>query len=122
MASFAHTQTALVVDRVPYFKSGTITSGATTTIAFDNLTDGFQVWCTSGSGALVIGVSTAGLSGDAYISLAANNTTFMINAKVKQLVLNASGADMGYQVLAILNREQAASYPDLTTANGFSGV
>ena len=88
MASYADTQTKLVVNRVPYFKTGTIVDGATATIAFDNL----------------------------------NNSTRPMEAQVKQLVLKAVGADMTYQILAVLNRSQASTYPDLTTANGFEGV
>ncbi len=122
MASYADPQTKLVVNRVPYFKTGTITDGSTATIAFDNLTDQFQVWCTNGGGALRVGVTTTGVGASSYISLAVNNSTQPMEAQVKQLVLKAVGADMSYQILAVLNRSQASTYPDLTTANGFEGV
>ena len=122
MASFTDSQTALVVNRVPYFKTGTITDGATATIAFDNLTEEVQIWCVLGGGALRVGVSASGVGGSSYISLAVNNSTQPMHMQVKQLVLKAVGADMSYQMIAVLNRSASATYPDLTTANGFAGV
>tara|TARA_R110000824_G_scaffold167861_3_gene344909 strand:+ start:84 stop:419 length:336 start_codon:yes stop_codon:yes gene_type:complete len=111
-----------VVNRVPYFKTGTVTDGATATVAFDNLTDEIQIWCVGGAGALQIGVTTAGFSAGSYISLALNNSTQPIGMQIKQVVFKAVGADMSYQILAVLNRSASATYPDLTTANGFEGV
>lgn len=122
MASYADTQTKLVVNRVPYFKTGTIVDGATATIAFDNLTEQFQIWCIAGAGALRVGVTTAGIDASSYISLANSNSTQPMEAQVKQIVLKAVGANMSYQILAVLNRSQSSTYPDLTTANGFEGV
>ena len=122
MASYADTQTKLVVNSVPYFKTGTILDGATATIAFDNLTEQFQIWCIAGAGGLRVGVTTAGVGASSYITLALNNSTQPMEAQVKQLVLKAVGADMSYQILAVLNRSQSSTYPDLTTANGFEGV
>ena len=122
MASFADTQNALVVNRVPYFKTGTVTDGATATVAFDNLTDEIQIWCIGGAGALQIGVTTTGFAAGSYISLALNNSTQPIGMQIKQVVFKAVGADMSYQILAVLNRSASATYPDLTTANGFAGV
>ena len=111
-----------VVDSPPFFQSGTVTSGATITIALDNVTQRINLVCTSGGGALKFGVTTAGVGGTAFGTLANTNSTGVVDMKIKQLVLTAVGADMGYAFIAVLDRTASADYPDITTGNGFTGV
>jgi len=111
-----------VVDSPPFFQSGTITSGSTVTISFDNVTQRINIGCTSGAGQLKFGVSTAGVGGTAFNSLVVSTSTGVIDMKIKQLVLTAVGADMGYSLVAVLDRTASADYPDITTGNGFAGV
>ena len=125
MANFAASQPDPDVNHPPYFASGTVTNGSNVTITFDNVTEMVEVTCTSGgtgSHALLVGVSTAGVEGTARLALGTGNSTGKMLTQVKQIVLRGGGADCGYQLVAVLSRQDSASYPDLTTANGFAGV
>jgi len=113
---------SLSVNSPPFFASGTVSDGGTATITFDNVTQQLNLTCTSGGGVLKWGVTSGGVGGTSSNVLAVNNTTGVIDMKVKQIVLAASGADMGYQLVAVLDRTASADYPDITTGNGFSGV
>jgi len=123
MASYADTQQALIVDRVPFFASGSITSGNTATITFDNLTDQVEVTClTLTAGALRVGVTTTGVGSTERLTLLAATGTGLLDTRLKQVVLKADGGDATYQVFAVLSRTASSIYPDITTANGFAGV
>ena len=122
MAGYAASHPSPSVHSAPFFKSGTITSGGTITIALESITDSVNVTATSGTGTLLFAATTAGLSGDAYMGLALGNSTGALDVRMKQIVLSANSTDMGYQLVAVLGREQASDYPDITAANGFEGV
>ena len=126
MASYADTQQALIVDRVPFFASGSITSGNTATITFDNLTDQVEVTCLSlTAGVLRVGVTTTGVGSTERVTLGATaglNSSGLLDVRLKQVVLKADGGDATYQVFAVLSRTASSIYPDITTANGFAGV
>jgi len=123
MASYADTQQALIVDRVPFFASGSITSGNTATITFDNLTDQVEVTClTLTAGALRVGVTTTGVGSTERLTLLAATGTGLLDTRLKQVVLKADGGDATYQVFAVLSRTASSIYPDIATANGFAGV
>ena len=123
MASFNGDQPALVVDHVPFFASGSITNGNTATVSFDNLTERVIVTCkTATGGVMLVGVTVAGVGSTQNMSLTAGSTTGVVEMRVKQLVLKANGGDVSYDVTAVLSRLQSSTYPDITTAYGFSGV
>jgi len=122
MAGFAASHPSPSVTRAPYFKSGTITSGATLTIALESITEVVNVTATTGAGTLLFGATATGLGADAYMGLALGNSTGVLEVRMKQIVLSAVSTDMGYQITAVLGREQASDYPDITAANGFEGV
>ena len=111
------------VNSPPFFASGTVSDGGTATITFDNVTQQVNVICTSGTGGVLKwGVPRTGVAGTASNALAPTNSTGVLDMRVKQIVLAASGADMGYQLVVVLDRTASADYPDITTGNGFSGV
>lgn len=123
MASFNSDNPQLVVDHVPFFASGAITNGNTATISFDNLTERVIVTCkTATAGVMLVGVTTTGVGGTANMTLTAGSTTGDLPVRLKQVVLKANGGDVTYDVTAVLSRFESQSYPDITTANGFSGV
>jgi len=126
MASYANTQTALIVDHVPFFASGSIADATNATVTFDNLTERINIVCTSvtdgGTDALLVGVTTAGVEGTARVALTAGTSTGWFDCRLKQVVVRGGGSACGYQLMAVLGRNESATYPDITAANGFAGV
>lgn len=125
MASYANTQTALIVDHVPFFASGSIADATNATVTFDNLTERINIICTTtgdAAHALLVGVTTAGVEGTARVALSARTETGWIDCRLKQVVIRGGGSTCGYQLIAVLGRNESATYPDITTANGFAGV
>lgn len=113
------------VDKAPFFASGTVANGAVTTITFPTVTHQVTIGCTSNNGtataALLFGVTTGGVAATEKIGLTVGGQV-TLDMQVKQLVLGGGGDDMGYQLLAVLSRIPSADYPDITAANGFTGV
>ena len=125
MAGFQESTPSPKVDRPPFFASGSLASGVSTTISFDNITRQVVISCTSSDGdattALLVGVTSGGVTATEKIGIPAGQTV-TLDMQVKSLVLRGGGANIGYQLVAVLSRMPSADYPDLTAANGFSGV
>lgn len=125
MAGFHESNPSPKVDNAPFFASGTVTNGNVATVSFDNVTRQVVISCTSTTGAsttaLLVGVTTGGVAATEKIGIPFGQTV-TLDMQVKSLVLGGGGADMGYQLVAVLSRIPSADYPDLTAANGFSGV
>tara|TARA_R100001510_G_scaffold14607_1_gene11933 strand:+ start:18199 stop:18510 length:312 start_codon:yes stop_codon:yes gene_type:complete len=102
-----------------------VSNGAAVTITLPSVSDQIVVQCTSNAGTstavLLVGVTTGGVAATERIGLTAG-AQLAADVKLKQIVLGGGGADMGYQVFCVLSRTASADYPDITAANGFSGV
>jgi hypothetical protein len=126
MASFSDAQPDPKVTSVPYFASGTVADGATTTISFDNVTERINVVCTNvadgGTDALLVGVTTTGVTTTARIALTSGQQTGWFDCKTTKVVVRGGGSVCSWQLIAVLGREDASAYPTLTAAAGFSGV
>ena len=89
MASYANTQTALIVDHVPFFASGSIADATNATVTFDNLTERINIVCTTTGGAthaLLVGVTEDGVEGTARVALTAGTSTGWFDCRLKQVL------------------------------------
>ena len=116
--------TQSVAEEVPQVDGG---SPATIKFSFPFVTRFFQVENIDSGQALRVGFSDAGVKGLAntpsnYILVGTGQKTDVLEMRCKELYFGGVGGTSGFRIIAGLTTITGSEFPELKTANGFTGV
>jgi hypothetical protein len=122
--SYTAEQPNPIVDHIPAIQSGTISDSNAVNITFSNVTERVTIVnaTSSGTTSLQVALSEASLAGVNSFTLGTGESMTIV-ARMKAIsIKKLTGTSINYQMIATLNRVQAAEFPALTSANGFEKV
>jgi len=122
--SFAAAQPSPDVTHAPFVQAAAISDSNVVEISFDNMTEHVTIANSTSSGTTTLGVAftSAAFSGTNFVGLQTGES-ITLTARMKSVFLKmVVGASVNYFATGALSRIEAATYPDITTANGFEKV
>ena len=122
--SFAAAQPSPDVTHAPFVQAATISDATVVEVSFSNTTDHVTIANSTSSGTTSLGVAftSAAFAGTNFVTLQTGES-ITITARMKSVFLKmVVGASVDYFATGSLNRIESATYPDITTANGFEKV
>lgn len=122
--SFSAAQSSPDVTKAPFVQAASISDTDVVEISFSNMTDHVTIANSTASGTTTLGIAftSAAFSGTNFVGLQTGES-ITLTVRVKSIFLKKiTGTSVNYFATGALNRIESATYPDITTANGFEKV